>query len=216
MGAKRIDEQVLRAFLRDVRLESPSPHDPIVVRHTPEPWELVGVGNYAGVFAHPDYPELVVKLYAPGRPGIERELEVYGKLGETPYFPVCYQYGDRWLVLKRMRGIPLFDCLRYGIPIPPQVIEDVEAAIRLARERGLCPHDIHAKNVLMHQGRGFLIDVSDYYKDAPDSKWKDLKKVYTRLYLPLIKDRGWKIPLWVLDAVRKAYRYYKRLKRMCS
>jgi len=210
----RIDQHVLQTFLQEVRLESQSPDDPVVVLHMPNPWELVGTGNYAAVFAHPDYPSLVVKRYAPGRPGWEQEVEVYRKLGETRSFPICYHDGKGYLVLKRINGISLFDCVRFGIPIPPQVIEDVEEALAEARSRGLFPHDVHGKNVLMDQGRGYLIDVSDYYKNIPDSKWKDLRKAYYRIYLPFLKDRGWKIPLWVLDAIRKGYRLYKKGRRL--
>ncbi|UFJ41959.1 serine/threonine protein kinase [Brevibacillus humidisoli] len=209
----RIDPQILEAFLREVQLESPSPDDPVIVRHTPEPWELVGTGNYAGVFGHPDYPDVVVKLYAPGRPGIEQEREVYRKLGESRYFPVCYQTGDDYLVIKRMRGISLYECVLYGIPIPPQVIQDVEDALDEARSKGLFPHDVHGKNVLMYQGRGYLIDVSDYYKQQVDTKWRDLRRAYYKIYLPFLKDRGWKIRPWLLEAVRKGYRYYSKLKR---
>jgi hypothetical protein len=212
--AMHIRQDILEHFLREVKLESPSPDDPVIVHVTPEPWELVGTGNYAAVFGHPDYPEVVLKVYAPGRPGWEQEVEVYRKLGETRSFPVCYQTGENYLVLKRMRGIPLFDCVRYGIPIPPRVIEDVEEALAEARAKGLYPHDVHGKNVLMYQGRGFLIDVSDYYKNVPDTKWRDLRKAYYRIYLPFLKDRGWKIPLWVLNAVRKGYRYYKKVTRL--
>lgn len=210
----KINEAVLTEFLQQVQLRSPSPDDPIVVLHTPHPWELVGTGNYAGVFGHPDYPDLVVKVYAPGRPGIDKEIEVYGKLGETRYFPICYQHGDNYLVMRRMNGISLFDCIRHGIPIPPQVIEDVEEALVIARARGLYPHDVHGKNVLMHLGRGYLIDVSDYYIKTEDTKWRDLRKAYYAIYLPFIKDRGWKVPLWMLDGVRKGYRYVKKLHRM--
>lgn len=211
---KKMDQQVLQAFLQEVKLHSPSDDDPVVVTHTPRPWELVGTGNYAGVFGHPDYPEHVVKLYAPSRPGVEKEIEVYKKLGTTRYFPVCYQYGENYLVLKRIRGISLFDCVRYGIPIPPQVIEDVEEALRVARAKGLFPHDVHGKNVLMYQGRGYLIDVSDYYKDEYDKKWHDLRKAYYKVYQPFIKERGWKVPLWMLDSVRRGYRLFRKMKRL--
>ncbi|MED4752061.1 serine/threonine protein kinase [Brevibacillus choshinensis] len=210
----RIDQHVLQSFLQEVKVESQSPDDPVVVLHTPYPWELVGTGNYAAVFAHPDYPSLVIKLYAPGRPGWEQEVEVYRRLGETRSFPICYHSEESYLVLKRINGISLFDCIRFGIPILPQVIEDVEEALSEARRKGLFPHDVHGKNVLMDQGRGYLIDVSDYYKNIPDSKWKDLRKAYYRIYLPFLKDRGWKIPLWVLDAVRKGYRWYKKGRRL--
>lgn len=214
-GHMHIHRDVLTPFLQTVKIESRSPDDPVVVLSTPYPWELVGTGNYAAVFGHPDYPDVVVKLYAPGRPGWEQEVEVYRKLGETRSFPVCYQAEPHYLVLKRIRGISLYDCFRYGIPVPPQVIEDVEEALQEARSKGLFPHDVHGKNVLMDRGRGYLIDVSDYYKsDKPDSKWRDLRKAYYRFYLPFIKDRGWKMPLWLLEGIRRGYRYYKKLSRL--
>lgn len=211
-----IDQEVIDLFLREVRIESQSPIDPVAVIHVPAPWEVVGTGNYAGVFAHPDYPDLVLKLYAPGRPGWEQEQKAYRMLGDTPWFPVCYQAAEGYLVIKRINGISLFDCVRYGIPIPPQVIEDVEEALAVARERGLFPHDVHGKNVLMHHGRGYLIDVSDYLKNIPDRKWRDLRKAYYKLYLPFLKDRGWKIPLWMMDGVRKGYRLYRKVTRLFS
>lgn len=139
---------------------------------------------------------------------------MYRRLGETRSFPVCYQAKEGYLVLKRINGISLFDCVRFGIPIPPQVIEDVEEALAEARQKGLFPHDVHGKNVLMDQGRGYIIDVSDYLKNIPDTKWHDLRKAYYRIYLPFIKDRGWKIPLWVLEGVRKGYRLYKKGKKL--
>jgi hypothetical protein len=92
----------------------------------------------------------------------------------------------------------------------------VEEALADARSKGLYPHDVHGKNVLMHQGRGYLIDVSDYYIQVEDTKWRDLRKAYDAIYLPFLKDRGWKIPLWVLDGVRKGYRYMKRLHHLLA
>ncbi|CAM3261195.1 serine/threonine protein kinase [Brevibacillus invocatus] len=209
-----MDQNVIELFMQEVRLESQSPIDPVVVHRIPPPWELIGTGNYAAVFIHPDYPQVVLKLYAPGRPGWEQEVQVYERLGDTRWFPICYQASPGYIVMKRMNGISLFDCLRYGIPIPPQVIEDVEEALAVARQRGLFPHDVHGKNVLMDQGRGYLIDVSDYLKNIPDRKWKDLRKAYYRIYLPFLKDRGWKIPLWVMNGVRKGYRLYQKIKRL--
>ncbi|WP_139489899.1 serine/threonine protein kinase [Brevibacillus dissolubilis] len=211
----RIDQDVLDAFLREVKLEAPSPIDPVQVRYVPKPWAVVGAGNYAGVFEHPDYPDVVLKLYAPGRSGFEEEQEVYRRLGESKYFPVLYQAGENYLVIKRMRGISLFDCVRYGIPIPENVIEEAEEALGEARAKGLFPQDVHGKNVLMYQGHAYIIDVSDYLNESgkPDTKWRDLRKAYYKVYLPFIKDRGWKVPLWMLDGVRKGYRFYKLIKR---
>jgi hypothetical protein len=68
---------VRQDLLPDLHLESVHPHHPVVVHRVPMPWRCLGVGNYAAVFLHPDYPEQVVKVYAPGRPGLDAEVEVY-------------------------------------------------------------------------------------------------------------------------------------------
>lgn len=87
----------ITSFLQEVQVESLSPDDPVVVHHTPYPWELVGTGNYAAVFAHPDYPKVVIKLYAPGRSGAEQEIEVYRKLGRLVPSPSVMIMGkDTW------------------------------------------------------------------------------------------------------------------------
>jgi hypothetical protein len=81
---------IRQELLPNLHLESIDPCDPVVVHLVPAPWSCLGAGNYAAVFAHPDYPDQVVKVYAPGRPGIEAEVEVYRRLGEHPAFSQCY------------------------------------------------------------------------------------------------------------------------------
>lgn len=51
---------------------------------------FLGTGNYAGVFYHADYCDLVVKIYAPGKLGWSEELEVYRRLGSHPAFSTCF------------------------------------------------------------------------------------------------------------------------------
>jgi hypothetical protein len=41
------------------------------------------VGNYAAFFEHPAYPDVVVKVYAPGRLGLAQEVAVYERLGTS-------------------------------------------------------------------------------------------------------------------------------------
>ena len=64
-------------LLPSLQIESVNPRNPIKVSYLPEPWRLLGKGNYAAVVYHPNHPESVVKIYAPGRPGYEEEVEVY-------------------------------------------------------------------------------------------------------------------------------------------
>lgn len=199
-----IEESLLPAL----HLASPDPHEPVQVLSLPVPWELVGTGNYAAVLAHPDWPDWVVKVYAPGRPGLANEAEVYARLGSHPGFGQLIGRGEGYLVLKRLRGSTLYECLRRGIFIPPQVITDVDEALDWARQQGLHPHDVHAKNVILHDGRGIVADVSDFLEDEEDKKWQHLRKAYLRYYLPLWPRLRIRIPDRLLWLIRKAYRAF--------
>ncbi|HEY9296696.1 MAG TPA: serine/threonine protein kinase, partial [Phormidium sp.] len=173
-------------LLPGLQIASINPHDPVVVHHLPAPWQLLGAGNYAAVVYHPNYPEVVVKIYAPSRPGFEEELEVYRRLGSHPAFSECLYAEQGILVLKRLYGVTLYDCLHKGLRIPKQVIQDIDAALDYARKRGLYPHDVHGRNVMMYQGRGLVVDISDFLHLETCTKWDDLKRGYYLLYLPLL------------------------------
>jgi len=204
-------ESVHKQLLPKFQIESVNPYDPVEVRHLPNPWRLIGAGNYAVVVYHPDFPDLVVKIYAPGRPGFDEEVEVYRRLGSHPAFSECLYAGANFLVLKRLYGVTLYDCIHRGLRIPKQVIEDIDTALDYARKRGLYPHDVHGRNVMMYQGRGLVVDISDFLHQDTCSKWDNLKKAYYWLYRPLLSPLGLRIPYFVLNAVRKTYRRFSRL-----
>jgi hypothetical protein len=203
----RLIESVHKDLLPRFRIESVDPHEPIKVHHVPKPWQLLGAGNYAAVVYHPDYPEFVVKIYAPGRPGFLEEVEVYRRLGSHPAFSECLYANDGFLILKRLHGVTLYDCMQRGLRIPKQVIQDIDQALNYARKRGLHPHDVHGRNVMMYKGRGLVVDVSDFLHEEACSKWDDLKKGYYWLYRPLLSPLGIRIPYFVLDVVRRSYRF---------
>ncbi|MEM9215458.1 MAG: serine/threonine protein kinase [Cyanobacteria bacterium P01_F01_bin.150] len=192
-------------------LVSIRPYDPIEVQHVPNPWQLLGAGNYAAVFAHPDYPNLVVKIYAPGRPGFEDEVEVYRRIGTHSSFSECFYAHDNFLILKRLRGVTLFDCLHQGLPIPKQVILDIDQALDYSRSQGLRPHDVHGKNVMMHNGRGLVVDISDFLHEGTGLAWNDLKLFYYWIYRPLVLPLKLRIPLALLNATRGLYRWSRVL-----
>ncbi|MFB2880706.1 serine/threonine protein kinase [Floridanema aerugineum] len=193
-------------LLPGLQIVSIDPHDPVVVNHLPAPWQLIGTGNYAAVVCHPNYPEVVVKIYAPSRPGFEEELEVYRRLGSHPAFSECFYGENGVLVLKRLYGVTLYDCLHKGIPIPKQVIQDIDAALDYARSRGLYPHDVHGRNVMLYEGRGLVVDISDFLHLETCTKWDDLKRAYYWLYLPLFYPLRLRVPYFLLNVVRKSYR----------
>lgn len=205
-------EGVRRGLLPGLTIESLAPHhDPVAVRLLPPPWELVGTGNYAAVFCHPGHPDLVAKVYAPGRPGLaEEEAEVYRRLGPHPAFPECLHEGEGFLVLTRVRGETLHDRLRLGLPIPEQVVEDVDRALAYARGRGLRPHDVHARNVMVRDGRGLVVDVSDFLRGGPCPAWDDFKRFYYWLYGPILRPLGLRVPRPALEAARRLWRRFRR------
>lgn len=204
-------ELVEKELLPKLKIESVDPFDPVVIHYIPSPWKIVGTGNYAGVVFHPSYPDIVVKIYASGRPGFPEEVQVYKQIGDHSAFSKCYHYGENYLILRRVEGVTLFECFHRGIPIPRHVIEDVDMALSYARSKGLHPHDIHGKNVVMHKGHGYVVDISDFYKESPCPKWDDLKKAYFKLYYPFFYRHPAKIPYFLLNGIRKGYRLYKRI-----
>lgn len=199
---------IQQELLPTLHLESKEPHNPIVVHQVPLPWICLGAGNYAAVFAHPDFPEQVVKVYAPGRPGITDEVEVYRRLGHHPAFSECYASGANFLVLKRLHGITLYDCLHSGVLILPQVILDIDEALDYARSRGLFPHDVHGRNVMMSSGRGLVVDISDFLHQSPCLAWQDLKLAYRWIYRPIFWHLCLRVPYILLDGVRAGYRLF--------
>lgn len=201
-------ELIETELLPGLEIFSEQSHNPVIVHRYPKPWRLVGAGNYAGVFAHPSFPDRVVKVYAPGREGLEEEAEVYRRLGKHPAFSECLYVGNGYLVLRRLSGVTLYDCVRQGIPIPRQVIEDIDEALAYALHKGLHPHDVHGKNVMMKDGRGMVVDVSDFLNPDPCFMWSDLKKAYDIFYIPVLHRVP--IPEFLLNAVRVGYRMWKK------
>ncbi|BAB77141.1 serine/threonine protein kinase (plasmid) [Anabaena sp. FACHB-709] len=208
-------KNIYQDLLPGLQIESVNPRDPIKVKYLPQPWGLLGKGNYAAVVDHPDYPNCVVKIYAPGRPGFEEEVEVYRRLGSHPAFSECLYAADGFLVLKRLDGTTLYDCMHLGLPIPQQVIQDIDEALDYARSRGLHPHDVHGRNVMMHQGRGLVVDISDFLHQETCSKWDDLKKAYYWLYRPVLRPLRLRVPNSALNTLRKSYRLATSLKTFC-
>ncbi|WP_235680238.1 serine/threonine protein kinase [Paenibacillus albicereus] len=188
--------------------------EPVQVRRAPQGWKTLGCGNYAAVFAYPGDSRLAVKVYAPGRDGWEAERQVYRQLGEHPAYGRCYASGEhggkRWLLLRRLHGKTLYDCLLQGVPIPEQAIRDVDAALDYAISRGLRPHDVHGKNVMVQDGRGIVIDVSDFLKQESCSMWGDLKRAYRYAYKPLLGRKPFPVPVWAMNRLRSAYRWVRR------
>ncbi|MCQ4087456.1 serine/threonine protein kinase [Saccharibacillus sp. JS10] len=205
-------------LLPSVKIESIDPFNPVVVHVTPTGWTLLGIGNYAAVFEHTSLPGKVVKIYAPGRSGWEEECEVYRKLGSHPAYSTLYGadiVGDKsYLVLKKLEGKTFYNCLRDGTYIPSKAVEDVDNALDYARSRGLNPKDVHGKNVMLKNGRGLVVDISDFLQPDRCVMWKDFKKAYSKLYRPLMpKKHTFAMPDWSMNMIRHLYRRFRKKAR---
>lgn len=208
-------EQIHHGLLPFVEIKSVDPRDPVVVSHVPHPWRVLGTGNYAAVFVHPDYRDQVVKIYAPNRPGFDEEREVYRRLGSHPSFSACFYAHNNVLVLKRLYGMTLYDCLHYGKRIPRTVIRDIDRALDDARRQGLRPHDVHARNVMTDGVNGLVVDVSDFLHLDSCAKWKHFKRAYYWLYLPIVAPLKLRVPHSLLDTIRRSYRRVARFVDRC-
>ncbi|NFD28582.1 serine/threonine protein kinase [Clostridium botulinum] len=197
-------------FIPNLKMKSINPSDPIKVEFVPKPWILLGCGNYAGVFTHPDFDNLAIKIYASGRDGLREEIEVYKTIGEHPAYSKLLYSKNNYLILKRLKGITFYNSLIKGIKIPKHIIKDIDNALEYARERGLNPHDVHAKNVMIVNNRGVVVDISDFKHKEYCCLWHDFKKAYYKLYIPFVYKLDIPIPNFVLDTIRRMYKRYSK------
>ncbi|MNG38703.1 hypothetical protein D3C84_1265060 [compost metagenome] len=68
---------------------------------------------------------------------------------------------------------------------------------------------MHGKNVMVKDGRGIVLDISDFLKEEPCTMWEDLKKAYNKIYMPFLSKKAIPVPEWVLNGVRKGYRWMR-------
>lgn len=193
--------------LSELEVTSNGENELVSVKRNSDKFLCIGVGTDAAVFRYINAPSYAFKVFSLNKlEKIEIEKEVYSKLGHSRYFPVYYGSGFNFLVISFEEGITLYDCLLKGIHIPKQVIQDVENAREYAYNRGLNPRDIHLKNILLHEGRAKLLDVSEYMKQGNDKRWEYLKEGYKEYYHLLDRKA---IPLWIIEPVRKLYNQTK-------
>ena len=193
--------------LSRVKVSSAGENELVTVRGNSDAFECIGVGTDAAVFRFFYMPRLAFKVFSDNKIDKKNlETEVYLKLGKSEYYPEFFGKGSNFLVISYEEGATLYDCLLQGIHIPTQVIHDVDNARNYAVKRGLNPRDIHLKNILLHQGRAKILDVSEYMKSGNDNRWQYLKEGYHDHY-HLID--GKTIPFWILETVRKWYNQKK-------
>lgn len=69
---------------------------------------------------------------------------------------------------------------------------------------------------MLRDGRGLIVDVSDFLKDDDCSMWEDYKRLYYRLYQPVASRRVFPVPRLILETVRRGYRLWRRRKQRRS
>lgn len=200
-------------LLPNIQLKSEQPYNPLYVKNRSLSWKTIGIGNYAGVFTHHAKPNWVVKVYGRSPEDINKEIDVYKKIGIHERFSNLIAYDENYLILKKIDGITLFEALVKGVPIPRKVLEDVDDGLDYAKSVGLNPYDVHGKNVVMSGGRGFIIDVSDFYKEGYCCKWDDFKKAYQGIYQPFMLKHHPPLPYYIVDGIRKCYRLYRKYRK---
>lgn len=197
------DWEMAIPVLSNITVKANPNNQPVSILNRSEDLYCIGVGTDAAVFRYKHAPGYAFKVYADKvLYKKEIELSVYQRLGKSPFTPTLYGSGDRFLVLSFEHGTTLFDCLLQGIHIPTQVIDDVETARTYIKERGLNPRDIHLKNILNQDGRGKILDVSEYVNPGNDFRWEYLKRGYEEYYHYI---DGKPLPFWLLETVRKWY-----------
>ncbi|MBY6052458.1 protein kinase family protein [Cytobacillus firmus] len=175
--------------------------------------EFIGAGRSAFAFRIKE-TNLVLKVFFPEFKRIAREeAEIYRALPDNPYYPSLYGSGDNYIVIDYVQGLTLFDCLAQGVPINEETIGQIDEALKLARESGLNPSDIHLRNIILTEdGRIKIIDVARFKQTKNCTQWDDLKhafyKFYRRRYFPK------KIPVLIMNTIAALYK--KRIVRLGS
>ncbi|MBM7661495.1 putative Ser/Thr protein kinase [Bacillus mesophilus] len=167
--------------------------------------DFIGEGRSAVVFRiqSSDY---ALKVFFPNQEqtAIE-EAEIYQQLQTISYFPTIYGSGHNYIVIDYIEGITLFDCLRSGIRISPEHIQEADHALAAARESGLNPSDIHLKNIMITKtGEIKLIDVARFRQIKNCSQWDDIKLAYFRFYKRIYSPKG--IPDYFLNMISNLYK----------
>lgn len=189
-----------------VQVVSTASSQPVRVKSQPDSLRCVGLGTTAAVFQLKDRPEIALKVFIPSqKQACQEEGQIYRLLGSSPFFPAFFGGGSNYLAIGYQPGINVYDCLLRGIFIPEQVVVDVEVALAFARSKGLNPSDVHLKNIIIHKGRGYLVDVSAYRRSRTCHRWETLKHAYYDYYLDLYQP-GLTIPSWLLEAIRNWYK----------
>ncbi|WP_226677862.1 protein kinase family protein [Mesobacillus jeotgali] len=145
--------------------------------------KLIGEGRSAFAFRI-NGTNLVLKVFFPQFEKVaEEEAGIYKELAGNPFFPTLHEAGSNYLVMDYVRGMTLYQCLVNGMPIAAGHIDEVDHALKLVREKGLNPSDIHLRNIIITpEDEVKLIDVARFRQAKQCSQWEDLKSAFYKYY----------------------------------
>ncbi|MGV2940249.1 protein kinase family protein [Mesobacillus sp. LC4] len=151
--------------------------------HKDSSLRLVGEGRSAFAFRI-NGTDLVLKVFFPQFEKVAaEEAGIYKELAGIPFFPTLHESGRNYLVMDYVRGMTLYQCLANGMPIAAGHIEEVDHALKLAREKGLNPSDIHLRNIIITPDDEVkLIDVARFRQMKQCSQWEDLRSAFYKYY----------------------------------
>lgn len=169
--------------------------------------QLIGEGRSAFAFRICG-TDLVLKVFFPQYERIAaEESEIYRELDGNPFFPLLHESGRNYLVIDYVQGMTIFQCLANGMPIAAEHINEVDSAIKLAREKGLNPSDIHLRNIIITpEGEIRLIDVARFRQTKRCSQWDDLKMAFYTFYRHDMFPK--KLPESAMNAVAFLYKAF--------
>ncbi|CDQ39089.1 MULTISPECIES: hypothetical protein [Virgibacillus] len=170
--------------------------------------EVIGVGRSAVVFKIKSTSK-ALKVFPPEYEHIaSEEAEIYQLLNENSFFPKLYQSGKNYLLIDYINGYTLYDCLTLGIPLTEENIKEADFALKLAKQQGLNPSDIHLRNIILTpEGNIKLIDVARFRQLSHDHQWDDIKFMFSRMYFRKYSPK--KVPAFILNGI--AYLYKKKV-----
>lgn len=166
---------------------------------------LIGSGRSAYVFKIRGSSRVLKVFYPPFEEIATKEAEIYQSLEGSSYYPTLYDYGENYLVIDHIEGLTLFECLVHGREMNECHVEQIDEALRVARERGLNPSDIHLHNIIITPTDEVkLIDVARFRQEKFCTQWEDIKTVFFKYYKKRYFPKKW--PARVLYFIAALYK----------
>ncbi len=169
------------------------------VKEKSEELTLIGKGRSAYVFALTEGGrKMALKVFFPEYQATAvKEAAIYEKLAGSAFYPDIYETGDSFILMEYIKGETFYNCLKKGIAISDNMIQQVEEALSDARAAGLNPSDIHLRNLILTEtGAVRVIDVARFEQTKTCTQWNDLKSAYHSLYKKPIFPKRFRVFGW--------------------